>query len=69
MKQRILVTSASSGLGMVTAARLAGAGYAVVASRRTPAKSDALRAELDRRKTTAEVPQLDVTSPKSSIGC
>jgi NAD(P)-dependent dehydrogenase (short-subunit alcohol dehydrogenase family) len=67
MKQRILVTGASSGLGMSTAARLAEAGYAVVASMRTPAKSHALRAELDRRKTTAEVLQLDVTSPQSVI--
>jgi NAD(P)-dependent dehydrogenase (short-subunit alcohol dehydrogenase family) len=65
MKQRILVTGASSGLGMVTAACLAQAGYAVVASMRTPAKSDALRAELDRRKTTADVLQLDVTSTES----
>jgi NAD(P)-dependent dehydrogenase (short-subunit alcohol dehydrogenase family) len=32
---------------------------------RTPAKSNALRAELDRRKTTAEVLELDVTSPES----
>jgi NAD(P)-dependent dehydrogenase (short-subunit alcohol dehydrogenase family) len=64
-EQRVLVTGASSGLGMRTAARLAEAGYAVVASMRTPAKSDALRAELDRRETTAEVLQLDVTSPES----
>jgi hypothetical protein len=32
MKQRILVTGASGGLGMLTAARLAEAGYAVVAT-------------------------------------
>ena len=50
---------------MLTAARLAEAGYAVVASMRTPAKSNALRAELDRRRTTAEVLQLDVASPES----
>jgi 3-oxoacyl-[acyl-carrier protein] reductase len=30
-----------------------------------PPASDALRAELDRRKTTAEVLQLDVTSPQN----
>jgi NAD(P)-dependent dehydrogenase (short-subunit alcohol dehydrogenase family) len=65
MRQRVLVTGTSSGLGMSTAARLAEAGYAVVASMRTPAKSNALRAELDRRKTTAEVLELDVTSPES----
>jgi NAD(P)-dependent dehydrogenase (short-subunit alcohol dehydrogenase family) len=50
---------------MVTAARLADEGYAVVASMRNPAKSAALRAELGRRKTTAEVLQLDVTSSES----
>jgi len=50
---------------MLTAARLAEAGYAVVASMRTPAKSNTLKAELDRRRTTAEVLQLDVTSSQS----
>jgi hypothetical protein len=65
MRQRILVTGTSSGLSMLTAARLAEAGCAVVASMRTPAKSNALRAELDRRKTTAEVLELGVTSPES----
>jgi hypothetical protein len=37
---------------------MAEADYAVLASMRTPAKRDALRVELDRRTTTAEVLQL-----------
>ena len=37
---------------------MAEADYAVVASMRTPAKRYALRVELDRRTTTAEVLQL-----------
>jgi NAD(P)-dependent dehydrogenase (short-subunit alcohol dehydrogenase family) len=61
MRQRVLVTGTSSGLGPDWRRP----GYAVVASMRTLAKSNALRAELDRRKTTAEVLELDVTSPDS----
>lgn len=65
MTQRVLITGASSGLGLVTAAKLAQAGYAVVASMRDLPKGHALTAELHRRKAKAELLRLDVTDADS----
>lgn len=57
----ILITGTSSGIGLLTAARLSAAGHIVYASMRNLAKQGDLQLELDRRKTSATIVTLDVT--------
>ena len=57
----ILITGASSGIGLAAAVELARRGERVFASMRNPANSGALRTALDDAGVEAEVIQLDVT--------
>ena len=61
----ILITGASSGFGMLFAARFAASGHTVYASMRDLGKSADLEAELRRRNTSATLLRLDVTDPES----
>jgi NAD(P)-dependent dehydrogenase (short-subunit alcohol dehydrogenase family) len=64
-RKSVLVTGASSGIGLATALELAGAGYDVVASTRGPDKADrVLRAAAERRVELRTV-DLDVDDPDS----
>ncbi len=60
-----LVTGTSSGIGLATAVRLAGAGYAVVATMRDLARRDAL----DAARADLDVRPLDVQDPASIAAC
>ena len=65
---RVLITGTSSGIGKAVALHLARAGYEVVATMRTPDKSD-----LPQTATSEELPltvtRLDVDDPESVAGC
>jgi NAD(P)-dependent dehydrogenase (short-subunit alcohol dehydrogenase family) len=61
----ILITGASSGIGLETALYLAQQGFQVYATMRDLARSDKLKAEADRRHLPLEVLQLDVTDQSS----
>jgi NAD(P)-dependent dehydrogenase (short-subunit alcohol dehydrogenase family) len=60
-REAVLVTGASSGLGLETALHLAGRGFRVFASMRDSASRAALDAECARRGLEIEVLRLDVT--------
>ena len=60
-----LVTGCSTGVGLHTAARLAEAGWQVVATMRDPAKAAALNAECARLGVAVEVLALDVADQHS----
>src|SRR3972149_3033156 len=62
--QVVLITGCSSGFGLLTAARLAAKGYAVVATMRDLRKEGNLASEV-RRGGAVEVLQLDVTDKRS----
>ena len=61
-----LVTGTSSGIGLATAVRLAGAGYRVVATMRDLTRRDALDAALD---DVLDVRRLDVQDAASIAAC
>src|SRR3989338_9764130 len=61
----VLITGCSSGFGLLTAARLAAKGYTVVATMRDLKKEGNLTSEVNRRRGTVEVLQLDVTDKLS----
>mgnify|MGYP000953597574 CR=1 FL=1 len=63
-----LVTGCSTGVGLHTAARLAEAGWQVVATMRDTAKADALQAECAKLGVAVEVLALDVASQASIDG-
>jgi len=67
-RQAILVTGASSGLGLETALHLAARGFRVFAGIRDTARSDELRVEASRRGLEIEILALDVTDRKSIDG-
>src|SRR5437016_1247978 len=65
----VLVTGASSGIGLATSIAFAKAGETVVASLRDPSRSDALLAAARAADVGVEVEQLDVTDDESVSGC
>ena len=65
----VLVTGASSGIGLETAVAAAKAGFTVVATVRDPARSAALVAAAAAAGVTVDVRRLDVTEPDSVDAC
>jgi NAD(P)-dependent dehydrogenase (short-subunit alcohol dehydrogenase family) len=65
----VLVTGASSGIGLATSIAFARAGETVVASLRDPTRSDALLAAARAADVGVEVEQLDVTDDESVRSC
>jgi NAD(P)-dependent dehydrogenase (short-subunit alcohol dehydrogenase family) len=61
----ILITGCSSGFGMLSAARLAAAGYTVYASMRDLTKKEELLAEVSSRGGEVQTVRLDVNDPTS----
>ena len=61
----VLVTGANSGIGLVTALELAGAGYDVVGSVRSPAKAELVEAAAAERGVTVRTVELDVDDAAS----
>ena len=66
MADSVLITGASTGLGLETAVHLAEQGFKVYGTMRNLERRDALDAEAARRNVSVEVLQLDVTD-KASI--
>jgi NAD(P)-dependent dehydrogenase (short-subunit alcohol dehydrogenase family) len=64
-EKAVLVTGASSGLGLETALHLRARGFRVFAGLRDMARSEELRAEASRRGLEVEALELDVTSGAS----
>lgn len=64
-KDAVLITGASSGLGLETAVYLAERGFRVYATMRNLSRRDRLDAEAARRKVQLEVLQLNVTDETS----
>lgn len=62
-KRTVLVTGASSGIGLTTAVQLAAKGFQVFAAMRDPSRKSALEAAADRAKVSVNVLGLDVTEP------
>lgn len=65
MKDSVLVTGSSTGLGKETALHLAERGFHVYATVRDPEHADALYAAADERRVELSVLPLDVTDPDS----
>jgi len=65
----VLVTGASSGIGLETAVAAAKAGFTVAATVRDPARSAALVAAAAEAGVTVDVRRLDVTDAGSVDGC
>jgi NAD(P)-dependent dehydrogenase (short-subunit alcohol dehydrogenase family) len=65
----LLITGTSSGIGLASAVRTAGAGYTVVATMRNLDKSEALRKAAADAGVTLDIRQLDVTKQAEIDGC
>lgn len=65
----VLVTGASSGIGLATAVSAAEAGWHVIATMRDTAKAGALREAATAAGVTVDVLSLDVTDPGSIDAC
>ncbi|ACY13984.1 SDR family oxidoreductase [Haliangium ochraceum] len=64
-----LITGASSGTGLSTAALFAKAGHTVIATLRDPGRADALRERAQRDGVALDIRQLDVCDPDSIAAC
>jgi len=69
MSKVILVTGASTGIGLETAVQLAEQGHRVYATMRKLSKRSLLDQEAERRKVKLNVLQLDVQEEKSITAC
>ena len=67
-ERSVLVTGASTGLGLETALLLAERGFRVYASIRDLSRRDALEAEAERRQVKLRVLKLDIGDPQD-IDC
>jgi len=63
--QTVLVTGASSGIGLATALSLAESGFVVYASLRDLRRGDQLKQEAQQRGLTVHLVRLDATEPES----
>jgi len=63
----VVITGASSGIGLASAVAAADAGLVTVATARAPERADALREAAE--KVGLDVRRLDVTEPSSIAGC
>ncbi|MFJ9968797.1 SDR family oxidoreductase [Streptomyces avermitilis] len=70
-QKTVLITGASSGIGLATALAAAQAGWLTVATMRDPGKADALREAAAEAGVTdrIQVKRLDVTDPDSVAAC
>lgn len=64
---RILITGSNSGFGKLAALSLARLGHDVIATMRTPAKGDDLRATAETENLPVEIRRLDVSDPASVV--
>lgn len=64
---RILITGSNSGFGKLAALSLARQGHDVIATMRTPAKGDDLRATAETESLPIEIRRLDVSDPASVV--
>lgn len=69
MTKIVLVTGASSGIGLASVIAAARAGFSTVATVRDPHRISALRAAADAAEVGIDVVQLDVTDPQSISEC
>lgn len=69
MSKIILITGASSGIGLETAIQLAEQGHKVYASMRNLEKSTLLKQEAEKRKVSLSILQLDVLDEQSITDC
>ena len=63
--KKVLITGCSSGFGFLTAVAAAKLGYDVVATMRNLNKAEPLKKGLSQASVSAEIEELDVTSPES----
>lgn len=69
MSKVILITGASSGIGLETAVQLAEQGHSVYATMRNLGKRALLDKEAEKRKVTLNILQLDVQNDQSIADC
>jgi NAD(P)-dependent dehydrogenase (short-subunit alcohol dehydrogenase family) len=69
MSKIILITGASSGIGLETAIQLAEQGHKVYATMRNLEKSTLLKQEAEKRKVSLSILQLDVLDEQSITDC
>ena len=61
-RERVLITGASSGIGLSTALYLAEKGYSVIGTSRSMKRLDTLREEAERRRVPVEAAEIDINS-------
>lgn len=66
MNETVYITGTSSGIGLATAIACAAAGYRVVATMRSPARSGPLLDAAAARGVTLDIEELDVTAPNAA---
>ena len=66
MGKSVVITGANSGIGLITALELAGAGYDVIGTARTKDKADSIVAAATEKGLTVRTVLLDVTDAEST---